>query len=78
VNSREKVSLKNGALKVFLIPQEIALLIACLDWVQIDLNMACQDLKRIDGDSLFHDAKTQILPESFARYIPIINSTIKR
>ena len=71
MNAREKVSLKNGDIKVFLTPQEVALIASCLAWVQADLMRAA-----LDCEGMVEDSRKAFPKELLTYLIPVIKSTI--
>lgn len=71
MNARERVARKSRDIKVFLMPQEVGLLVSCLHWVQADL-MRSADIRETNID-----VKKQISKETFNYLIPIIQSTTK-
>jgi len=71
MNARERVAQKSGDIKVFLMPQELGLLVSCLNWVQADL------MRAADVWETSIDIKKQTPKETFNHLIPIIQSTAK-
>jgi len=70
MNAREKVALKSGDIKLFLMPQEVALLVSCLNWVQADLMRAADVWKETNID-----IKRDLPIDTFNYLIPVIKST---
>lgn len=76
MNAREQAASKHGAIKLLPIPQEVALIICCLDWVKLDLQMAVEDLKRIKESSLpVNTVKQQIPQGAFTALLSLIEGT---
>ncbi len=48
MNEREKSALKHGLIKLFLMPNELALVVSCLDWVKVELKIADDELRKLD------------------------------
>ena len=71
MNARERVAQKGGDIKVFLMPQEVGLLVSCLNWVQADL-MRAADIWETNTD-----IKKQVPKEILNYLIPVIQSTTK-
>ena len=72
MNARERVAQKGGDIKVFLMPQEVGLLVSCLNWVQADLMRAADIWKETNID-----IKKDLPKETFNYLIPVIQSTAK-
>jgi len=70
MNAREKVALKSRDIKLFLMPQEVALMISCLNWVQADLMRAADVWKETNID-----IKRDLPIDTFHYLIPVIKST---
>lgn len=70
MNAREKVALKNGDIKLFLMPQEVALMVSCLNWVQADLMRAADVWKETNID-----IKRDLPIDTFNYLIPVIKLT---
>jgi len=70
VNAREKVSLKSGDIKLFMMPQEVALVMNCLNWVQTEMVYAADAWERTG-------MATEVDREMLRYYIPIIKSTLE-
>lgn len=70
MNAREKVALKSGDIKLFLMPQEVALMVSCLNWVQADLMRAADVWKETNID-----IKRDLPIDTFNYLIPVIKST---
>lgn len=71
MSSREKVAQKSGDIKVFLMPQEVGLLVSCLNWVQADL-MRAADIWETNID-----IKKQVPKEILNYLIPVVQSTAR-
>jgi hypothetical protein len=71
MNARERVAQKSGDIKVFLMPQEVGLLVSCLNWVQLDLVRAA-NIWETNAD-----IKKQATKETLNHLIPVIESTVK-
>ena len=71
MSAREEVAQKNGDIKVFLMPQEVGLLVSCLNWVPADL-MRTADIWETNTD-----IKKQVPKETLNHLIPVIESTAK-
>jgi hypothetical protein len=69
MNAREKAALKNRDIKLFVMPQELALVVSCLNWVQADLMRAANNLKNTESDA------EKDLPNVFTPFIPLIEMT---
>jgi len=72
MNAREKVALKSGDIKIFLMPQEVGLVVSSLNWVQADLMRAADIWKETNID-----IKKDLPKEIFNYLIPVIQSTAK-
>jgi hypothetical protein len=72
MTAREKVALKNGDIKLFLMPQELALVVSCLNWVQADLMRAADTWKETNTD-----IKRDLPVDTFNYLIPVIQMTTK-
>jgi len=71
MNARERVAQRSGDVKVFLMPQEVALLVSCLNWVRVDL-MRAASIWEVNTD-----IKKQATRETLSLLIPVIESTVK-
>jgi hypothetical protein len=76
MNAREESARKNGLVKVFLLPQEVALMVACLEWVSLDLKIADMELKKLDKP-VTKPIKSRIPDRVFAAPVPVVTSTMK-
>jgi len=70
MNAREKVAQKSGDIKLFLMPQEVALIVSCLSWVQADLMRVADVWKETNID-----IKKDLPIDTFNHLIPIIKLT---
>ena len=71
MNARERVSQKSGDIKVFLMPQEVGLLVSCLNWVKLDLMRAANIWETTT------DIKKQATKETLNHLIPVIELTVR-
>ena len=69
MNARERVAETSGDIKVFLMPQEVGLLVSCLNWVQADL------MRAADNWETDTDLKKQMPKQALNHLIPVIQST---
>jgi hypothetical protein len=69
MSARERVAQKSGDIKVFLMPQEVGLLVSCLNWVQADL------MRAADNWETNTDLKKQMPKEVLTSLIPVIQVT---
>lgn len=69
MNARERVAQESGDIKIFLIPQEVGLLVSCLHWVQADL------MRAADSWETNTDLKKQMPKEALNYLIPVIQAT---
>ena len=76
MNEREKSALKHGLIKLFLTPNELALVVSCLDWVKVELKIADDELKKLDTP-IVEPIRSQIRSETFTMLLPVIESTVK-
>jgi hypothetical protein len=71
MHPREKVAIKNKHIKIFMMPQEVVLILNCLNWVQSDIKSAIRICERnidiVEGD---------MTKEMLDNFIPIIDWTI--
>jgi len=70
MNAREKVAQESGDIKLFLMSQEVALVVSCLDWVQVDLMRAADVWKETNMDT-----KKNLPIDRLNHLITIIKST---
>ena len=70
MNAREEVASKSGDIRLFLMPQEVALMVSCLNWVQADLMRAADAWKETNMD-----IKRNLPTDRFTYLIPVIKST---
>ena len=70
MNAREKVAQESGDIKLFLMPQEVALIVSCLSWVQADLMRAADVWKETDID-----IRKDLTMDTLNHLIPVIEST---
>ena len=87
MDKREEELLEHGAIKLFFIPEEIALLISCLNWVKVDLAVAAENLNKLSTPSgklmqvliaqRAHLSKNQVPKELFTLLLSPIDQTIE-
>ncbi len=70
MNAREKVSLQSGHIKLFMMPQEVALVMNCLNWVQTEMKFAADAWERAG-------MATELDIEMLRYCIPVIKSTLE-
>jgi hypothetical protein len=79
MNAREQAARENNDIKLFLSPDEVALLLSCLAWVTADLQVADEELRKLGG-VIGEPIKSSIPPEAsdaFAALPPVLTLTYK-
>ena len=76
MNTREEVALEHGDIKLFLMADEIALLVSCLAWWKAELTTAGSELQKLDMP-IVAPIKSQVPNDAFHTLIPVIESTIE-
>lgn len=76
MNEREKSALEHGSIKLFLTPNQVALVISCLDWVKVELKIADAELKKLDTP-ITEPIRSQIPSGIFTILLPVIESTVE-
>ena len=76
MNAREKSALEHNMIKLFMMPEEVCLVVSCLDWVQLELKIANDNLRKLNMSVAKHITDT-IRSEYFTVLLPLIEETVK-